>query len=87
MKKDAIAIESSTVTPSWSRELGGAVAQRGVAFLVIEKDFGYAIETAGSPSAAPTIAAARGVFQRAIESGLGGQNMTGVVLQFTEQPS
>lgn len=205
MKKDAIAIESSTVTPSWARELGGAVAQRGVAFLeapvvgsrpqaeaakliyfvggdeatlelaepvlkamgesihfvgplgsgalvklatnallgvqvtalaeligllknagtdvaaalkaisstaawspaanpitssmlggnfapqfpieLIEKDFGYAIETAGSPSAAPTIAAARGVFQRALESGLGGQNMTGVVLQFTEQPS
>jgi 3-hydroxyisobutyrate dehydrogenase len=205
MKKGAIAIESSTLTPSWTRELGGAIAQRGVGFLeapvvgsrpqaeaaklvyfvggdeetlnraepvlkamgesvhfvgslgsgalaklatnallgvqvtvlaelmgllrsagadvagvikaisgtaawspaannlsssmlagnfapqfpieLIEKDFGYAIEAAGSPAAVPTIAAARGVFQRAIEGGLGGKNMTGVVLQFIESPS
>ena len=33
MKKGALAIESSTLTPSWTRELGGEAAQRGVAFL------------------------------------------------------
>jgi 3-hydroxyisobutyrate dehydrogenase len=51
---------------------------------LIEKDFGYAIDTAGSPDAVPTIAAARGVFQRAIERGLGRDNMTGVVRLFME---
>ena len=50
---------------------------------LIEKDFGYAVQTAGSAAAAPTIAAARGVFQRAIDRGLGGQNMTSVVELFT----
>jgi 3-hydroxyisobutyrate dehydrogenase len=54
---------------------------------LIEKDFGYAVDTASSPAAVPTIAAARGVFQRAIESGLGEKNMTSVVLQFIEWPS
>ena len=29
MKKGALAIESSTLTPSWTRELGGEAAQRG----------------------------------------------------------
>lgn len=51
---------------------------------LIEKDFGYAVEVAGSAAAAPTIAAARGVFQQAIDRGLGGQNMTSVVQLFTE---
>ena len=46
---------------------------------LIEKDFGYVLREVGGPEAAPTIAAARGVFQRAIEHGLGGDNMTGVV--------
>src|SRR2546426_667498 len=29
MKQDAIAIESSTVTPQWSRTLGGQASERG----------------------------------------------------------
>jgi len=49
---------------------------------LIEKDFGYAVSAAGSPEAAPTIAAARRVFQRAIENGFGADNMTGVVRLF-----
>jgi 3-hydroxyisobutyrate dehydrogenase len=49
---------------------------------LIEKDFGYAVAAAGSPDAAPTIAAARRVFQRAIDSGFGADNMTGVVRLF-----
>jgi 3-hydroxyisobutyrate dehydrogenase len=51
---------------------------------LIEKDFGYAVQVVGSPEAAPTIVAARGVFQRAIGRGLGNDNMTGVVRLFTE---
>lgn len=51
---------------------------------LIEKDFGYAVDTAGSPDAAPTIAAARGVFQKAIAEGFGSENMTGVVRLFTK---
>lgn len=51
---------------------------------LIEKDFGYAVEAAGSPEAAPTIAAARGVFQKAIAEGFGSENMTGVVRVFTK---
>ncbi|MGS8178482.1 NAD-binding protein, partial [Pseudomonas aeruginosa] len=54
---------------------------------LIEKDFGYTVQVAGSAQAAPTIAAARGVFQQAITRGLAGQNMTGVVRLFTEQAS
>jgi 3-hydroxyisobutyrate dehydrogenase len=52
---------------------------------LIEKDFGYAVDAAGSPEDAPTIAAARGVFQKAIASGFGGDNMTSVVQVFTRQ--
>ncbi len=54
---------------------------------LIEKDFGYVIEAAGSLAAVPTIAAARGVFQRANENGLGNKNMTSVILEFIEWPS
>ena len=50
---------------------------------LIEKDFGYAVQTAGAPSKVPTIAAARGIFQKAIESGLAAENMTSVVKLFT----
>jgi 3-hydroxyisobutyrate dehydrogenase len=44
---------------------------------LIEKDFNYVLREASGPEAAPTNAAARGVFRRAIERGLGGDNMTG----------
>lgn len=49
---------------------------------LIEKDFGYALEAAGSPGAAPTIAAARSVFQRGMDEGLGDANLTSVVKLF-----
>jgi 3-hydroxyisobutyrate dehydrogenase len=54
---------------------------------LIEKDFGYAVDAAGSPEEAPTIAAARGVFQKAIAEGFGSENMTGVVRVFTKSYS
>src|ERR1700761_8450315 len=53
---------------------------------LIEKDFGYVIEAAGSPAVVPTISAARGVFQRAKDNGLGNKNMTSVILEFIEWP-
>lgn len=49
---------------------------------LIEKDFGYALQAAGTPVAAPTLAAARGVFQQAMNQGLGDLNLTGVVQLF-----
>jgi len=52
---------------------------------LIEKDFGYTVQAASSPEAVPTIAAARGVFRHAIETGFGADNMTGVVRLFTKQ--
>lgn len=51
---------------------------------LIEKDFGYAVATAETAEAAPTIAAARGVFQQAITQGLGQKIMTGVVSLFSK---
>jgi 3-hydroxyisobutyrate dehydrogenase len=50
---------------------------------LIEKDFGYTVEAAGE-NFAPTIGAARRVFRKAIEEGLGESNMTGVVQLFTQ---
>jgi 3-hydroxyisobutyrate dehydrogenase len=54
---------------------------------LIEKDFGYAVDAAGSPEAAPTIAAARSVFQMAIAKGFGSENMTGVAQLFMSSHS
>jgi 3-hydroxyisobutyrate dehydrogenase len=54
---------------------------------LIEKDFGYVLDVAGSSEAAPTIAAARGVFQKAIAKGFGSENMTGVVRLFKKSSS
>lgn len=51
---------------------------------LIEKDFGYALAAAGSASAAPTMAAAHGVFQSAIGLGLGSLNMTSVTQLFVK---
>jgi len=50
---------------------------------LIEKDFGYAVAVAGTPTQVPTIAAAHSVFKQAIAQGLTEQNMTGVVNLFT----
>jgi 3-hydroxyisobutyrate dehydrogenase-like beta-hydroxyacid dehydrogenase len=48
-----------------------------------EKDLGYALATAGTPQAAPTIAAARDVFSAARSRGLQADNLTTVVQLFT----
>lgn len=85
-------IRAIASTPVWS-----VVAERAVGSMLsgnftpqfpielIEKDFGYTVGTAGSSEAAPTIAAARSVFRKAIDHGLGKSNMTGVVRLFVEQ--
>ena len=46
---------------------------------LIEKDFNYTVQAAGSAEAAPTIAAARDVFRDAIGAGLGEFNLTAVM--------
>lgn len=85
------AIEAIAGTPVWSpiaNNLSHAMLTGNFApqfpVELIEKDFGYMLRVAGSPEAAPTIAAARGVFQHAIERGSGPDNMTGVVRLFTD---
>jgi len=83
-------LEVVATTPAWST-LAGRVStlmlngRSAPQFPIelIEKDLGYSLLAAGSDSAAPTIAAARGVFRKAIELGLGKENMTGVVTLFT----
>jgi 3-hydroxyisobutyrate dehydrogenase len=49
---------------------------------LIEKDFGYFIAAAGEEKQAPTIAASRSVFGKAVAAGLGQENMTAVVKLF-----
>lgn len=49
---------------------------------LLEKDLGYTIGTAGGDSSAPTVAAVRHVFQKAVTEGLGNENMTAVVKLF-----
>lgn len=51
---------------------------------LVERDFGYALSAAGSDQSAPTIAAARQVFQAAKAKGLAEENLTSVVKLFTE---
>ncbi len=88
----AAALQAIAGTAAWSpvaNSLSGSMLTGNFApqfpIELIEKDFGYTLGAAGSPNAAPTIAAARGVFQRAIASGFGGENMTGVVQLFTAE--
>jgi 3-hydroxyisobutyrate dehydrogenase len=83
-------LEAVATTPVWSMVAGrvSSLMMTGnftpqFPIELIEKDFGYMLQTAGSDSAAPTIAAAREVFRKAIESGFGNDNMTGVVKLFT----
>jgi len=52
---------------------------------LIEKDFRYTLEAAGSAAAAPTIAAARQVFADAMAQGLGELNHTAVVQLFSDR--
>ncbi|BCQ51876.1 NAD(P)-dependent oxidoreductase [Burkholderia gladioli] len=83
-------LEVVATTPVWSMAAGrlsGLMLAGNFApqfpVELIEKDFGYTLQAAGSDAAAPTIAAARGVFRTAIERGFGQDNMTGVVKLFT----
>lgn len=52
---------------------------------LIEKDFGYTVDAAGSEQAAPTICAARDTFREAMRQGLGESNMTSVVQLYVNQ--
>lgn len=85
-------LDAIAATPVWSVVAGRAAdsilaGDFAPQFPVelIEKDFGYTMQTAGSPEVAPTIAAARGVFRRAIEQGLGKSHMTSVVRMYPDQ--
>ncbi|MFZ4877034.1 NAD(P)-dependent oxidoreductase [Janthinobacterium sp. Mn2066] len=83
------ALKAIAATPVWapvnnylvSTMLTGNFAPQ-FPIALIEKDFGYAVAAAGDGDTIPTIAAAHGVFQQAIEQGLGEINMTGVVQLF-----
>lgn len=77
------AVSSAAARQMVGLMLAGDVAPRFPVEL-IEKDFGYAINAAGSQAAAPTIAAAHGVFQEAMRQGLGQANMTSVVQLFVK---
>lgn len=83
-------LEAVAATPVWSVVAGRAANSMlnknftpQFPVQLIEKDFGYTVGSAAAPEAVPTIAAARGVFQKAIAQGLGDQNMTSVVELFT----
>lgn len=45
---------------------------------LVEKDFGYAVEALGGADAAPVTTAVRRLFVRAMDAGLGDQNLTAV---------
>ncbi|WP_300756080.1 NAD(P)-dependent oxidoreductase [Janthinobacterium sp.] len=83
------ALKAISATPVWapvnhylvSTMLTGNFAPQ-FPIALIEKDFGYAVAAAGDGGTIPTITAAHGVFLQAIEQGLGGINMTGVVQLF-----
>jgi len=52
---------------------------------LIGKDFGYALQAAGSLSSAPTTTAVRDVFRLAMAQGLGQENMTSIVKLFSQE--
>ncbi|AZE52173.1 2-hydroxy-3-oxopropionate reductase [Pseudomonas chlororaphis] len=79
----ATAVSSPAARQMVSLMLAGDVRPKFPVEL-IEKDFSYAMEAAGSQEAAPTMAAARGVFQEAIRQGLGQSNMTSIVQLFVK---
>ncbi|ULH01907.1 NAD(P)-dependent oxidoreductase [Aeromonas caviae] len=86
-------LEAVAATPVWSTVAGRiAGAMQAGDFTpqfpieLIEKDFGYTVQQAGSADAVPTIAAARQVFRHALAEGLGKENMTGVVKLFARKP-
>ncbi|MBC9879854.1 NAD(P)-dependent oxidoreductase [Bradyrhizobium sp. INPA01-394B] len=87
----ARAIQAIGATAAWSpaaNHLSGSMLAGNFTpqfpIELIEKDLNYAVSAAGSPEAAPTIAAALGVFGKAIAKGFGDENMTGVVRMFVK---
>lgn len=83
------AVQAIAATPVWSpvaNVISGSILrgdyQPQFPVELIEKDFGYALSAVASDEAAPTLAAARGVFRRSIEQGAGCENMTAVARQF-----
>lgn len=85
-----VALKAIAGTPVWApvaNYLAGSMRQGDFRpqfpVELIEKDFGYAVAAAGSEGSAPMLAAARSVFKRGIEHGLGGDNMTAVVRLFS----
>lgn len=86
-------LDAVSATPVWSVVAGrisGSMQAGKFApqfpIELIEKDFGYTLQAAGSDQQAPTIAAARGVFRAGLDQNLGQENMTAVVKLFTKSP-
>lgn len=85
-------LEAVAATPVWSSVAGRiADAMQSGDFApqfpieLIEKDFGYTVQQAGSADSVPTIATARQVFRHALAEGLGNENMTSVVKLFARK--
>ena len=79
----AIEIVASTPTASPAAK-GAAMSMLAKTFAplfpieLVEKDFGYALQIAGSAEDAPVTAATQKVFSRAIREGFGARNLTAV---------
>jgi 3-hydroxyisobutyrate dehydrogenase len=83
------ALQAIATTSAWSpvaSYLAQSMTNRNFApqfpVELIEKDFGYFIAAAGDENQAPTIAASRSVFGKAVSAGLGQENMSAVVKLF-----
>ena len=88
--EEASAVETLSSMPITSPALkgvGGLMAKRTFDPLfpieLVEKDFGYVVDTAAHLSTeAPTAQAVRDVYRSAIDAGLGGDNIHGVLKVF-----
>ena len=79
-------LQAMATTPVWApvdHSLSASMLKRDFQpqfpVALIAKDFGYVLRTAGGACQAPVLAATLAQFQRAIEQGLGGQNMTALM--------
>jgi 3-hydroxyisobutyrate dehydrogenase len=87
---EASAVETLSAMPIASpamKGVGALMAKRAFEPLfpieLVEKDFGYVVETGEHLSTdTPTAAAVRGVYRKAIEAGFGGDNIHGVLKLF-----
>jgi 3-hydroxyisobutyrate dehydrogenase len=80
-------LASMPVTSPALKGIGGLIAARAFAPMfpidLVEKDFGYIVETAQHPGAAtPTAAAVRAVYAQAQRQGHGGDNIAAVMQMF-----